>query len=220
MKTIAMLAALTLTIGLAAAKGPSLPPPNPEQGSLAITLDAKPPAKIGKMQADQIFFVHLDSDADPSSATAIFPSNYSDGDHVYLLNAKPGRYVAVVAKLRNPMSSGREFQGFLSQEAIAQTETTVAAGRMAFMGKFSVQTSTKLDEADPAQAHYFRLLMPETGRLMQAMSGSMPYTAKLTKFARDPKAAEAFWTEATKDAFKNEPAWLELARHELEELKK
>jgi hypothetical protein len=220
--TFALAALVSVSVG-AAAKGPQLPVPDPERGALAVTIKAIPPMKLGSMPAVQIFLVNLDRDADPLDAESVTPSNYSDGEQVYFLNARPGRYVAVAARLRGAALSREEFHAFFSQEMIPQTETTVVAGRMAFMGRFTVQTSTKMTDADPAQAHYYRLILPETSRLgfmARALNGTAPYTAQLAQAARDTQTAEAFWAEADRRSFKGEPSWQELVRAEAGALKK
>lgn len=217
---MSIFAALAFASGIAAAKGPQLPAPDPERGSLAISIEATPPVGFGRMPAVQVYLVNLDRDADPFNADSVMQSNYSDGDQVYFLNAKPGRYVAVAARLRGaPMTAGWEYHAFLSRDTISQTETTVVAGRIAFMGQFSLKTSTKMEDADPAQAHYYRVISPETARkgfMSRAFSGAAPYTAQLTKAARDALVADAFWKIAERDSFKGEPSWQNLVRLELE----
>ena len=91
---------LLLLSTFAEAKGPPLPQPDPERGSIGVTIRAIPPAKIGKMTAMKVSFVRLVEGGDVLDAEYVIPSNYSQKKQVYFLNAKPGRYVAVAARLK------------------------------------------------------------------------------------------------------------------------
>ncbi len=97
---LVVLAALLLLSTLAEAKGPQLPPPDPERGSIGVTIRAIPPAKFGKMTAVQVYFVRPAEGGDVLDAEFVISSNYSDKKQVYFLNAKPGCYVAVAARLK------------------------------------------------------------------------------------------------------------------------
>lgn len=193
------------------ARGADLPPPDAELGSLGILIEVRAPVKIFKTSAVQVFFVRVDQDQDPLNADSVIPSNHSAKDQVYLLNATPGRYVAVATRLQagNP-TSGTTFLALLSSEAIRQTEVNVAPGRIVFMGKFSLQTSTKIHEADRAQNHYYDLIARGLG------VAPYTYTAQLTSVARDAQTVAAFWGKAIEKVFKDESPWQDLVRHEME----
>jgi hypothetical protein len=211
-RMVLILVSLSLATGLGLAKVADLPVPDPERGSLGVIIEAKPPSKMGTMDAVQVFFVRLDEGVDPLNAESFIPSNFFGKGQVYLLNAKPGRYVAVAVQLRvgGPAGTSPQFHAFLSKELIPSTQTEVVAGKMAFMGEYMLETSSKMDEADPAQSHYYQMILPETARkgfMKRAFSGEGAYTATLKSAAKDDETADTFWQTATK-AFKAEPSWL------------
>lgn len=191
--------------------GADLPAPDAERGSLGISIETRAPVRIFKAPVQQVFFVRVDQDQDPLKADSVIPSNYSARDQLYLLNASPGRYVAVATLSQGgDPRSGMAFLAFLSSEAILQTEVAIVPGRMVFMGKFSLQTSTKTDAADPAQNHYHDLILRN-----HFTTAPYTYTAQLTTVARDAQTAAAFWRQAIAKVFKDESAWLELVRREM-----
>jgi hypothetical protein len=217
--SVSIAASSFLVVASGSAHAQRLPAPDPERGTIAVSIEAKPPIKIGKMPATQVYFARLDSGADPFAAIDVIPSSHSSRGQVYLLNAPPGRYVAVAALLEG-VGGNASFQTmtFLSAATISQTEVAVVPGRITLMGRFKVQASLKIDEADAAQSHYYRLLSPgSAGRsgFARAMSGPV-YLAELLEATKDSEGATAFWTEAAEKVFKREPVWAEAARREID----
>lgn len=211
-------------------------------GSIGVTLRSRPPAKIGPgLSAVQVFFVKLEDGSEAFSATELIPSNYSNKRQVYLLNADPGRYVAVAAGLRNTkgqkkvtlakakigkvgvsvstsFDTGSDFSDFFSMAMISETEVTVVPQEMVFMGEYLASTSTKIKRADAAQAHYFRLLLPgEAGKtaLTRNLGGQIVYTADIKSVAKDAETERGFWTMARDLVFKNDPRWQARAKRQL-----
>jgi len=212
-----ILAALMFVSSFGMAKDLALPAPDPARGSLAITLETKPPIKIGTMSANQVYFVRLDEGEKLSDGESVIPSNFSGKNQIYLLNAKPGRYVAVAAQLDGGPRT--DSHAFLSEEAIQQTEVTVVPGKMTFIGQFKLQASTNMSQADSVEAHYYRLILPDVskkGFMGRAFAGTNAYTARLVSVAKDAETTKAFWAEAIEKAFKKEPSWQDAVRHEME----
>ena len=198
-------------------------------GRGGVTFRLKAPMGMGiKKSAVQIFFVRLEGgDEDAFSAEQVIPSNYSKKKQVYLLNAKPGRYVAVAANLGSQATAGSmspvgggfsvgyqppvmKYSAFFSMAMIPQTEVTVVPGEMVFMGDLLAKGSTKMENADAAQAHYYRMLSPEAaekGYLARTFSGSAVYRAELESVSKDVATESSFWSRALKKVFKKEPAW-------------
>ncbi len=214
---------LLLLSTFAEAKGPPLPQPDPERGSIGVTIRAIPPAKMGKMTAVQVYFVRPAEDGDVLNAEYVIPSNYSKKKQVYFLNAKPGRYVAVAARLSS-RGTGFKYEAFFSMEMLPKMEVTVVPGKLVFMGDFLLETSTKMKEADRAQSYFYRLISPEAARkgyMARTFSGRAPYTATLKSVANGAEREREFWTLAKqKKVFKNEPAWQEFVQKQLEALAK
>ncbi len=237
---------LLLLSPFAEAEGPPLPQPDPERGSIGVTIRAIPPAKFGKISAVQVYFVRATEDEDVFNAEYVILSSYSKKKQVYLLNAKPGRYFAVGAELKggqggspfvpstgsSPGGSGVSvgisigrfaYQAFFSMKMISKTEVTVVPGKLVFMGDFLLETSTKMEEADRAQSHFYRLIAPEAARMgymARTFSGHATYTATLKSADQGPDSEREFWSLARQKVFKKEPAWQEFAQRQLEALAK
>ena len=202
--------------------------PDPGRGIIGVKIKVIPPVKIGGNFADAVYFVRVVADTDPFGAESFIQSNYSMGSNVYLLNAEPGRYVAIGCKFTNkpaPAGVGMPVApGFsvglsiapgpgmvvFSKADILQTEVEVRAGAVVFMGEIKAQSSTKTRESDEAQAHYLRMISPaatDQGSMARALSGNLVYTAVFKSIVRGEAAETEFWSEATKEQFKNEPGW-------------
>ena len=209
---------LLLLSTFAEAKGPPLPQPDPERGSIGVTIRAIPPAKIGKMTAVQVYFVRLAEGGDVLDAEYVVPSNYSKKKQVYFLNAKPGRYIAVAARLKGG-GAGFKYEAFFSMEMLPEMEVTVVPGELVFMGDFLQNTSSKMKEADRAQSHFYRLILPEAARqgfMARTFSGKAPYTATLKSVDKGAETEREFWSLARKKVFKKEPAWQEFVQKQME----
>jgi len=205
---------VSLIVGVVLATAPSwaklkLEPPDPARGSIGIKIKVIPPAKMGSSHADVVYFVRVEEERDRFAAENVIPSNYSKGTHVYLLNAKPGKYVAVGCVFNLAAGGGDGVVAFPKPD-IARTEVEVAPGKLVFAGDIESSSSTKTDNADPAQSHYLRLISPEGakhGFLGRAMTGNFMYIGGFKSFEREDPAESSFWAEAGQQHFKNEPAW-------------
>ena len=79
----------------ALAKTPTLEPPVPSRGAIGVKVKLIPHSQMGYFNADAVYFVRVVDDSDRFASDSLIPSTYSKGTNVYLLNARPGRYVAV-----------------------------------------------------------------------------------------------------------------------------
>jgi len=197
------------------AKSLPLEAPDPGKGTIGVTVKVIPPAKMGSNYANLVFFVRVVDDADRFGADSLIPSTYSRGQHVYLLNAKPGRYVAVgckfdMGRVGVPLGGvSGEGAAVFAQADILRTEVEVRAGAVAFMGDIVTGSSTKIKEADPAQAHYLRMISPrgaEQAFMARAFTGHIIYTAAFKSVERGEAAEREFCVAAIPN-FKDEPAW-------------
>jgi hypothetical protein len=109
----------------------------------------------------------------------LIPSNYASGGYLYLLNAPPGRYSAVVASYTAqsaPMGSTASLGGgfsvstsvsysagimtYFPSDAIEKTLVTVEPSSVAFMGEFVLDRALSMNDADEAQMYYYRQVAP------------------------------------------------------------
>jgi len=217
-KTMLIAAAVLLSSPWVEAKRTPLPEPNPERGAIAVKMRGRFPAG-NKAPAVQVYFVRLREEADRYGAEAVIPSNFSRDKQVYLLNARPGRYIAVAAQLRG--SGPGEYYVFPDMAAIGQTDVDVVPGRMSFMGDFLFDLKVKMNKSDAAQGHYLRLIRPGAARkglMGRAFSADYTYRAELVSVDREPDVEKEFWSEALDSVFDKELAWRMEVEKELAEL--
>jgi ankyrin repeat protein len=201
-----LLAAIT---PVSSAKAPPLEPPDGSRGIIGVKVKVFPPAQTGWGSADVVYFARVVDDSDRFGAEGVISSNYVKGGHIYLLNAKPGRYVAVGCKFVLG-TAGDIGQVVFSRADILRSEVEVGAGGVVFMGAIVAESSTNTRELDQAQAHYLSIIAPAAARkgfVARVFSREFAYTAVFTSVVRDPSAAKAFWNKAIAKHFKNEPAW-------------
>jgi hypothetical protein len=225
-----LLVLATLT-PLYSAKPLALEAPDPANGIIGVRVKVVPPAKIGSSYSNAVYFVRVVEDADRYRADSLIDSNYTDGRDVYLLNAKPGRYVAIGCRLAgHPAPAGAAVPvapGFsvgvafspgpatvmFSKADILLTEVEVRPGAVVFMGVIETHSSTKTRESDEAQAHYLRIISPEAanqGSMARAFSGNLVYIATFKSIERGEAATAKFWDESIETHFVNERAWASL----------
>lgn len=213
-------------------------PPAPQGAIIGISVKMRAPIKIGSYKADRVYFIKVDKEEDLYNQQNLILSNYFEGSQVYLLNAKPGRYAAVVVfgSPRKSTAPGTQPSGggvsigvgfsieakhtaFLSEEIIKLTEVTVAPESMVFMGEYVVDTSIGFKDADDAQLHYKQLVAPgaKTDVLSMAFSSQRCYTGYLHKENRDEQAEIKFLTNAL-EQFKGSD-WINIIQKRIEELK-
>ena len=205
-----------LLAAVSAAVDLPLPRPDPDRGTIAVTMRGRFPAG-NKGPAVQVHFVRPQEQGEMFAAESVIPSNFSKKKQVYLLNARPGRYVAVGAEIRGP---GR-YTIFPNRAAIAATEIEVVAGEITFMGDYLFDLKVKMKQADPAQAHYLRLIAPGAARkgfMARAYTSQNVYRAELVGVDREPATANEFWSMARDGVFVSEPAWRAEVEEELAEL--
>jgi hypothetical protein len=225
-KGLAIMLGLTM-FGLSACAG--VPPPAPldsQSAALGISVKLKAPIELFSRYPDRVYFVRVDKDDDVYTASQIIPSNYVKGDYVYLLNAAPGRYVAVASFLEQRSQTGRSntFTTFFSEEVIKRTQTVVTPGTMAFMGKYVLGTSGSFDEADNAQLHYFHSLAPNamvgTGVMASMLSvltsGAAYYRGVLKEEHKETPAEKSFLATSA-ESFKG-TGWGDRLQKRLDEL--
>lgn len=222
--SIVGLTALLIASG-SQAGNPTLPVPDSRLGVIGVQVKAKGPTAVSApSHARWVFFVKVEEDGDMLRATEIIPSNYTSKKQVFLLNAEPGRYVAVAAFVEadgSLPSSNVYFAG----EMIPGTEVSLKAGQAVFMGKIVVKVKAGMKNADEAQAHYAKLIGSGTGIAAPASGyssfialGQVTRAAEFKELAKDMDVEGAFWTRAADKAFKSAPLWQESARQQLASL--
>jgi hypothetical protein len=159
------------------------PPPGPEDSqsaAIGISLVVRPPVRLFGL-ADQktdmtVYFIRVDEEKgapDSFLQNTLYQSNYTHGNQVYLLNAKPGRYAAVVVFFERtplppppdpgvpPVAPGppKEFWTYLSEDVIRHTEVMVPPGAVRYMGDFVIDQTVGMKNADKTQDYYHRFVI-------------------------------------------------------------
>ena len=172
---------------------------------------------------DRVYLVKIENERDVFQGTKLIPTNIlippagsSGGGTVYVQNVPPGRYAAVAfSASEKGFGKVREVTLFLLPKAmVKQTETTVAAGGISFMGAYDMGPSTMVlqeKSTDDVQTHYFEVFWGKP--LAQVIAdlqliGTPAYfpvhAITLTKSSRDANAEDRFLASAKHDL---EPAW-------------
>lgn len=215
-----------------------LPPAGTDRGAVGINVVVDPSIKKGatgkkRMRARKIYFIRSDDRSEPYSvangmwpnyswteqelfarrATAVLESNYTRDGDIYLLNAEPGRYLAVGAVvIEDVPGEAIAHPAYFSSEIVARTEVVVGPGQMVFMGNIR---ATVRGRPEPTQ-RFFLDTIPVPGAPLINLYGlgmvpykAIPQWAKFDSVERGGKSEAAFWSRARK-AFKYETTWLQL----------
>ena len=219
-----------------AATLPPEKPMSPEKSAIGLSLKVRAPVKVFTNKADAVYFVKLDEEKSIDAQNKIFHSNYVKGDQIYLLNAEPGKYVAVASYYKKnvpafsagPPQSGvsisinpppeNSFVTFFSEETITATEIVVPPGTVTFMGDLVVDNALGMKEADNSQVHFANLLYPgaKTGFLTMAFSGKNYYRGSLNDLEKDTENEAEFLEDALIHLSGTE--WTKIVRMRIDEL--
>ncbi|HKB15377.1 MAG TPA: hypothetical protein VKF62_04895 [Planctomycetota bacterium] len=209
--------ALLAVLGLAAcATAPPPSPPDPSKAHLAISLDVRGALSIFHAETTKVCFARLAPDqADLRSATPLLGSNHSSGNTFYLLNAEPGRYVAVVSLAAgvDPVTGIRSPERDLTvlpEDLVRGTDVTAEPGSIAFMGEYCVHSFGSLAEADATQRFYAGLFAPAPQG-----SGSTVLGIQIVSLASTPPIASRGRTETAKRDAEAEAEFRKAARVQL-----
>lgn len=179
---------------------------------------------------DRVYLVRIENDRDLFHGTNLIPTSIlappsggGGGGTVYVQNVLPGRYAAVAfTASEKGFGKVREVTLFLLPKGmVKQTETTVAAGDISFMGEYALGASTMVLQekaADEVQTHYFEVFwgkpLPQVIADVQLI-GTPAYfpvhTVIQTNASRVADAEERFLAAAKRDL---EPSWKpQIERH-------
>lgn len=165
-----------LLLGLAACVAAPAPAPLNE-GSAAIGLKMERQWKAGtglNTYPHKAYFIRLTGNGKLTTQSELYHSNFRKDDQVYLLNAKPGRYVVVavsdpLAKLGTRtaldaltgLGDFEVYTTYLNEPSILKTEVEVKPGSFTVMGSFLVEMEHSILYGDKAQ-RYFHLVVDQT----------------------------------------------------------
>ena len=186
----------------------------PQSAGLGIDITQRAPIGIFTSKPDQVYFARIDGE-DGLLQQQIVRSNYIKDGRAYLLNARPGTYVAVATFFARTTQSGPPQPGFsvtvgggksgfttyLQKELVEYTKVSVREGDFAFMGSYMVNQSTGLDGADAVQAHYKNVIAPgaSTSVFLMSLGGDAHYRGTMAERNGDEQARNEFLRNAKVD---------------------
>ncbi len=187
----------------------------PQSAGFGIDVTIKAPIGIFSAKPDQIYFVRID-DESGLLQQQIIRSNYSKSSRAYLLNARPGSYVAVAAFFSRAgapagppspgfsvsVTTGRSgYTTYFSKELVEHTKVTIREDDFVFMGSYVVDQSVGLEGADGVQTHYKNVIAPgaATGILLMGLSGDVHYRGTMLERKNDEQARNDFFRNAKED---------------------
>lgn len=174
----------------------------PQSAGFGIDVTLKAPIDIFSAEPDQVFFAKIDGQ-DGLLQQQIIRSNYCKDGRAYLLNARPGTYVAVAAFfLRAPVGTGKNsYTTYFSKELVEQTKATVRENDFVFMGTYVVDQSVGLAGADGVQTHYKNVIAPGAiaSGFLHIMSADYHYRGALLEHKSDEQTRNEFFQNAKDD---------------------
>lgn len=196
-----------------------------DQQSAVIGITIKSPTWVPRTE-DRVYLVKVENERDVLDGTKLIPTSIlspapdgGGGGTVYVQNVPPGRYAAVAfTTSEKGFGKVREVTLFLlPKEVVKQTDTTVAAGSISFMGEYDVGRSTMVIQekaADDVQKHYFGVFWGKSLaqviadlQLIGTPANFPVHAVALTKASRDANAEQRFLAAAKRDL---EPSWIPL----------
>jgi hypothetical protein len=215
---------MLLTATALHAKKPELPEPDPTCGSIGIGVEFG--AFSGGGEVVTVYFVKLGPEGEADRIGDLIESNYDRRGQFYLLNAEPGRYVAVgVTAVQKggttPVASSGALtfglgvnlasEWLFDDEVIRLSEVEVTPGRLVHMGDFRL----KHERIEPSRLTDLQLQSYHQLKPKRAAKGKKAVCAELKGVEQGVGAQRAFWEKAVRKAFKKQPPWKEQARREL-----
>jgi len=172
-----------------------------QSSGVAIDLTLKAPIGIFSNKPAQVYFARIDNQ-DGLLQQQIIRSNFIKAGRAYLLNARPGTYVAVGAYFLSPMQASRAtYTTYFPKELVEQSKVIIRENDFVFMGSYVVETSVGLDGADVLQLHYKNVIAPgeATGLLTMSFGGAIHYRGTLLERKNDEQTRNELARNAKED---------------------
>jgi len=162
---------IVVTLLLSGCVSLPVPPVKDNMGAVAVEVDLRLKGDLlnlfpGFISPNTIFFARLDESGETYNQNELYKSNYLIGDTAYLLNAKPGTYVAVgfrgikenTEKNIYKKDAYILFDVLIPEKMINLTQTKVCSGKLSHMGEYHMvepEFSERANAVDRAQQHYY-----------------------------------------------------------------
>jgi len=164
----------------------------PQSSGLGIDMTLMAPIGLFSAVPDDVYFVKIEGEGNLRQQQIVY-SNFSKGGRVYLLNARPGSYVAVAASYLRPSgSTGSRFTTHFSMELVQQTQVTVRENDFVFMGSYVVKSSMWLRGTDGVLTNSMNVML-------MANAGEYLYRGILLERKNDEETHKEFFRKAKED---------------------
>lgn len=170
-----------------------------------------------------VLFVRVKENQDYLQGELFYPSNYTYRNMLFLLNAEPGRYYAVVAFDEEEANIGSTIitsknTYYFPIALISNTGVNVKTNSAVYMGHYIADVPAirwiSLENPDEAQRHFCKKLQPEKASFSVSNccgescmrlfgSGSSVLAATMRKSEKDIETEIKFWMKA-KELFKSD----------------
>lgn len=180
---------------------------DPKSSGIGIDVSLKTPLSMFgiKFAPDQIYFAKIDGEGGLLQQQ-IIRSNYIKDGRAYLLNARPGTYVAVaefhqLTPRYDETEAPLRYTTYFSKELVEQTRVTVQEGDFVFIGRYVVNVSGGFEGADAVQTHYKNVIAPNapTSGFRYFRSGDYQYRGDLLERKIDEQTHNEFVRKAKED---------------------
>jgi hypothetical protein len=180
---------------------------DPKSSGLAIDVSLKTPlGMFGIMfEPEQIYFAKIDGEGGLLQQK-IIRSNYIKDGRAYLLNVRPGIYVAVaefhqLTPRHQETEAPLRYTTYFSKELVEQTRVTVREGDFVFIGSYVVNVSGGFNGADEVQTHYKNVIAPNanTSGFGYFIGGDYQYCGTLLERKIDEQTHNEFVRKAKED---------------------
>lgn len=144
----------------------------PDSGAIGIVVEKRWPQGTSPADvSDKVYFIRLSDNEDLKTQKELFHSNFQRDGQVYLLNAKPGRYVVVAASdtIINPgitrgldplrgLDEYRVFTTYFDEALVKKTEFVVQANQFVVAGNYVVTMKNAVYFGDKIQRHFYTVI--------------------------------------------------------------
>ncbi|MDI3465525.1 MAG: hypothetical protein OJF50_004346 [Nitrospira sp.] len=203
---------------------PPSTPLNPNRSAVGISLKGG-----GAFAPTAVYFIRVQDGEDAASGMQLITSNYQTRvdmyQQFYLVNAEPGRYLAVACIKENwGTFLSAEALTYFRKHSIKMTEVVVRPGEVGFMGEYDLSypfvALLYQNDPDEAQLHYQKLMVsnPPTGFLGNLSAFYLSGVRYLSASLANPESKEKgkFLFTATEELRKD--AWVMLIMNRLSKL--
>ena len=144
----------------------------PDSGAIGVVVEKRWPKHTSPAEnSNKVYFIRLRGIEELKTQTELFHSNFHRDGQVYLLNAKPGRYVVVaasdtiinpgIAKGQNPLRGLDEYKvstTYFDEALVKRTELLVRANQFVVAGNYVVTLKNAVNFGDKVQRHFYKVI--------------------------------------------------------------